>query len=52
MKMTKHNQHVLDFMNRQSTTKKDRLNIEAYIDKFITDYNRACNQSGDVNKQV
>ena len=43
---TKHNQHVTDFMN------SDRFDVEAYVDKFITDYNRACYESGNVDKQV
>ena len=45
-KMDKHNQHVTDFIN------SDRFDVEAYVDKFITDYNRACYQSGNVDKQV
>lgn len=43
---TQHNQHVTDFMN------SDRFDVEAYVDKFITDYNRACYESGNVDKQV
>jgi hypothetical protein len=43
---TKHNQHVTDFIN------SDRFDVEAYVDKFISDYNRACYESGNVDKQV
>jgi len=42
----KHNQHVIDYLNSNG------WNLEAYVDKFITDYNRACYQSGNVDKQV
>jgi len=41
-----HSQHVTDFIN------SDRFDVEAYVDKFITDYNRACYESGNVDKQV
>ena len=44
--MDKYNQHVTDFMN------SDRFDVEAYVDKFITDYNRACYESGNADKQV
>jgi hypothetical protein len=30
----------------------DKFDVEAYVDKFITDYNRSCYESGNVDKQV
>ena len=44
--MNNYDQHVIDFMN------SDRFDVAAYVDKFITDYNRAYYESGNVDKQV
>jgi CDP-glycerol glycerophosphotransferase (TagB/SpsB family) len=45
-KMNNYDQHVIDFIN------SDRFDVVAYVDKFITDYNRACYESGNADKQV
>jgi CDP-glycerol glycerophosphotransferase (TagB/SpsB family) len=44
--MNNYDQHVIDFIN------SDRFDVVAYVDKFITDYNRACYESGNADKQV
>ena len=47
------NQHVIDYLSNKnmSMTLNDN-DVIAYVDKFISNYNKQCYESGNVNKQV
>ena len=48
----KHNQHVIAYLSNNNMNMKLTDNVMAYVDKFISNYNRACYESGNVDEQV
>jgi len=48
----KHNQHVIAYLSNNNMTMKLNNDVMAYVDKFISNYNKSCYESGNIDEQV